>query len=129
MSDNTAIIRGIYAAFAAGDMPAVLASFDPQIRWDEAEGFPYGGLYTGPDQVLENVFMKLGTEWEGFAALPDEYVAEGGTVVALGRYQGVYKATGKKVSVPMAHVWKLRNGRVTEFRQHTDTAVVRQALE
>ncbi|MFN2372077.1 MAG: nuclear transport factor 2 family protein [Candidatus Krumholzibacteriia bacterium] len=129
MSDNTAIIRGIYAAFAAGDMPAVLASFDPQIRWDEAEGFPYGGLYTGPDQVLENVFMKLGTEWEGFAALPDEYVAEGGTVVALGRYQGVYKATGKEVAVPMAHVWKLRNGRVTEFRQHTDTAVVRRALE
>lgn len=129
MSDNTAIIRGIYAAFAAGDMPAVLASFAPQIRWHEAEGFPYGGLYTGPDQVLENVFMKLGTEWENFAALPDEYVSEGGTVVALGRYQGVYKATGKEISVPMAHVWKLRDGRVAEFFQHTDTAVVRRALE
>ena len=128
MSDNTAIIRGIYAAFAAGDMPAVLATFAPQIRWHEAEGFPYGGLYTGPDQVLEHVFMKLGTEWEGFAALPDEYVAEGGTVVVLGRYQGVYKATGKEISVPMVHVWKLRDGRVAEFFQHTDTAVVRRAL-
>jgi ketosteroid isomerase-like protein len=128
MSDNTAIIRGIYAAFAAGDMPAVLATFAPQIRWHEAEGFPYGGLYTGPDQVLEHVFMKLGTEWEGFAALPDEYVAEGETVVALGRYQGVYKATGKEISVPMVHVWKLRDGRVAEFFQHTDTAVVRRAL-
>lgn len=128
MSDNTAIIRGIYAAFAAGDMPAVLATFASQIRWHEAEGFPYGGLYTGPDQVLEHVFMKLGTEWEGFAALPDEYVAEGGTVVVLGRYQGVYKATGKEISVPMVHVWKLRDGRVAEFFQHTDTAVVRRAL-
>ena len=36
----------------------------------------------GPDAVLQNVFMRLATEWEGFAAVPSRYVCEGDTVKA-----------------------------------------------
>ena len=128
MTDNAATIRSLYAAFAKGDIPAVLGMFDAQISWTEAEGFPYGGTYVGPDAVLANVFMKLGTEWDGFAAVPQQFVAEGDTVVALGTYSGVFKATGKAVKVPMVHVWKFRDGRIVGFHQHTDTAVVQRAL-
>lgn len=129
MTDNTALIRGLYEAFAAGDIPAVLGRFDPRIRWVEAEGFPYGGVYVGPDEVLENVFMKLGTEWEGFAAVPSEYVAERDMVVAMGTYSGTYKATGKSFKTPMVHVWRVRDGSIVEFHQHTDTAVVLRAMQ
>ena len=45
----------------------------------------------GPDAVLQNVFMRLGTEWDGFAVVPREIVAEGETVVALGEYSGTYR--------------------------------------
>ncbi len=128
MSANKSTIQDLYGAFARGDIPAVLGLFDPQIRWTEAEGFPYGGTYVGPEAVLEGVFMKLGTEWDGFAAVPAQLVAEGDTVVALGTYSGTYKATGKSFSAPMVHVWKLRGGKIVEFRQHTDTAVVQRAL-
>ncbi len=128
MSSNTEIIRNLYAAFARGDVPAVLAMFDAKISWTEAEGFPYSGTYIGPDAVLENVFMKLGTEWDGFAAAPGEYVAQGDTVVVLGTYSGVYKATGKGFRAPMVHVYKLSGGRIVTFHQHTDTAVVQRAL-
>ena len=34
-------VRGLYAAFAAGDIPAVLAALDANVDWREAEGFPY----------------------------------------------------------------------------------------
>ena len=128
MADNADTIRSLYAAFARGDIPAVLSALDPNVSWTEAAGFPYGGTYAGPDAVLQNVFMKLGTEWEDFAAVPQEFIADGDTVVALGEYSGTYKATGKWFSAPFAHVWKLRNGRVATFRQHTDTAVVQKAL-
>lgn len=129
MTENTEIIRGVYAAFAVGDVPGVLSALDPEVSWTEAEGFPYGGTYVGPQAVLEGVFMRLGGEWEGFAAVPHEYVSEGETVVAMGDYSGKYNATGKSFKTPFVHVWKFQGGKVISFQQLTDTAVVNRALE
>ena len=129
MRDNLETVRGAYAAFARGDVPAVIEVLAHDIEWTEAEGFPYGGTYTGPDAVLHNVFMKLGTEWKGFTAVPHEFVTEGDTVVALGQYSGTNNGTGKSFTAPFAHVWSFRDGTIVRFRQFTDTAVVRQALE
>ena len=41
-------VREIYAAFARGDLSAVLAALAPNVSWTEAEGFPYGGTFVGP---------------------------------------------------------------------------------
>lgn len=129
MRTNAEIIQGLYACFAAGDVPGVLEAMDQQIRWTEAEGFPYGGTYVGPDAVLANVFARLGSEWDGFAAEPRQFVADGDTVVALGDYSGTYKATGKRFSAPFAHVWTLRDAKAVRFQQYTDTALVQAALQ
>ncbi len=127
---NGEIIGGVYGAFAKGDIPAVLGAMDAGIEWTEAEGFMYGGTYTGPNSILENVFMKLGTEWEGFAAVPEQIVDGGdGNVVSLGTYSGKYLKTGKSVSVPFAHAWTLRGGKAVKFRQYTDTLVIARDLE
>lgn len=123
MNDNLEIARAAYAAFAAGDIPSVLACLAPDVSWTEAEGGPYGGVYVGPGAVVENVFMKLGGEWDGFAAVPREFVSSGETVVALGEYSGMYKATGKSFRAPFAHVWKFRGGKAASFHQYTDTAL------
>ena len=128
MATSSETTRAVYAAFARGDIPAVLGALDASVKWTEAEGFPYGGTYSGPEAVLQNVFIKLGTEWEGFSAVPHEFVVDGDTVVALGTYGGKFKATGKRISVPFAHVWKIQNGKARTFWQHTDTAVVQRAL-
>jgi ketosteroid isomerase-like protein len=129
MSNNLDAVRSVYKAFAIGDIPAVLAVFSPEMHWTEAEGGPYGGVSIGPDAVLENVFMKLGGEWDGFAAIPSEFVADGSTVVALGEYSGTYKATGKSFKAPFAHVWKFKDGKAASFQQYTDTAVHQRPLQ
>jgi len=129
MTAHSVTITNLYAAFAIGDVPTVLAAFAPDIRWTEAEGFPYGGTYVGPDAILQNVFAKLGSEWNGYAAVPHELIANADTVVALGNYSGTYKATGKSFKAPFVHVWKFGEGRVVSFVQHTDTAVVQRALQ
>lgn len=123
MHRNRETVEAVYESFAKGDIPAVLAVMSPEIRWTEAEGGPYGGVSIGPGAVLENVFMKLGGEWDGFSAVAHEFVADGDTVVALGDYGGTYKATGKPFKAPFAHVWKFRDGKAVSFQQHTDTAV------
>lgn len=123
MSSNLDVVRAVYKAFAVGDITSVLAVLAPDARWTEAEGGPYGGVSIGPDAVLENVFMKIGGDWDGFAAIPSEFVAEGSTVVALGEYSGTYKLTGRSFQAPFAHVWKFEAGRAISFHQYTDTAV------
>lgn len=128
-TSNVTLLETGYAAFGRGDIPAVLELLDPDIEWIEAEGFPYGGTYRGPEQVVENVFEKLGEEWEPFEVRPERFVDGGDTVVALGEYSGTYRETGKSVRVPFAHVWTIEDGRATRFQQFTDTALVQEALD
>jgi ketosteroid isomerase-like protein len=122
-------VRGAYDAFAKGDVPGVLGFLSADIEWTEAEGSPYGGTYKGPNAVLEGVFMKLGTEWDGYAAVPDEFIDAGDIVVVLGKYSGKYKATGKSFLANFAHVWRLREGKAIKFVQYTDTLKVQEALQ
>ncbi len=122
---NVTTVQGLYEAFAKGDVPTVLGGFDPKIEWREAEGNPYsieGEPFIGGEQILEKLFMKLGTEWEGFTVHPREFHDAGDTVVVEGRYTGTFKATGKAMDAQMCHVFKLRDGKVTNFQQFVDTA-------
>lgn len=129
VTDHATTIRDLYAAFAAGDIASVLAPMAPDIAWTEAEGYPYAGTYHGPDAVLNGVFARTGAEWDGFAAVCDELVTEGDTVVALGHYSGTFKATGKSFRAPFVHVWKFAGDKVQRFIQHTDTVLVQRALQ
>jgi uncharacterized protein len=124
------VIRALYDAFARGDIAAVLGAFAPDIVWNEAEGFVYADRnpYVGPQAVLEGVFMRLGTEWDGFNAMPEEIIGSGDSVIARGRYRGTFKTTGVAVNAQFVHAWKLRDGKVAGFQQYTDTAQFRDAV-
>jgi ketosteroid isomerase-like protein len=125
---NLKAVKAVYDGFAKGDIPAVLGFLSRDIEWTEAEGFPYGGTYHGPHAVLDGVFMRLGTEWDGFAAVPDEFIDGGDTVVALGEYSGKYKKTGKSIRAKFAHVWRVQDGKAVRFTQYVDTLLVDRAL-
>lgn len=121
--ENVALVQGIYAAFKAGDVPGVVARMSPEIVWNEAENFPYADRnpYLGPEAILTGVFARYGTDWDGFAAIPDEYLDAGDTVVVLGRYHGAYKPTGRALNAQLVHVWRVEDGRAVAFQQYTDT--------
>jgi uncharacterized protein len=121
-------VNGVYKAFAVGDIPTVMEFLASDIEWIEAEGFPYGGTYNGPSAVLQGVFMRLGTEWDNYAAIPYELIDAGDIVVALGKYSGTYKATGKSFQADFAHVWRVRDGKAFKFQQYADTLKVHEAL-
>ena len=115
------VVKGVYASFAQGDMPAVLGAFADDIEWHEAEGMPYGGVYRGGDAVVQNVFAPIATDVEGFAVTAEEFVGSGDTVAAVVRYTGTGKVTVKTLDVPVVHVLDVRDGKVTRFRQFIDT--------
>ena len=124
-----AVAEQFYASIAQGDVPAVLGLLDDAITWTEAAGFPYAGVYTGPQAVLEGVFVRLNTEWDGFQAVPDQIVDDGETVVATGWYEGTYKATRKPMTARFAHVMQLRDGKIVRFEQIVDSARVTESLQ
>ena len=128
--ENLEVIRGLYDSFERGDVPAVLGQFDEAIEWREAENFIYADRnpYVGPQAVLEGVFMRLGTEWEGFVVTPEEWLDAGHHVVVLGTYTGRRKETGREVRAQFAHVWGVRGGRVVRFQQYTDTKQFAEAV-
>ena len=129
MPTNKEIVESVYANFAVGDVPAVLGAMHPEIQWNEAEGFPlYDGTFVGPKAVLEGVFMRLGEIGDNYAAVATQVIADGETVVALGTYSWDHKVSGQPAEVKMVHVWKVADGQLTEFQQHTDTARVRDLM-
>lgn len=128
MSANIDVIRGLYDAFAVGDVPTVLAGLDPGIEWIEADTFPTAGTYVGPDAIVQGVFIPLTTEWDGFRVTPREFIASGDQVVAIGRYSGAPKTTGRSMETDFVHVWTLRDGKVTRFRQYVDSGPIQDAM-
>lgn len=123
MDGTVASVRSIYDAFACGDVGAVLAGFDPAIEWWEADNFLYADRnpYVGPSAVAEGVFARCLADVEDFEVVPQRFMGAGELVVVEGRYRGTMKATRRSVDAQFAHVWELRNGKVTRFRQYTDT--------
>jgi len=125
------LLRGLYEAFGRGDIAAVLGAMDPAISWHQAEGNPYkvdGGAWIGPNAIVENLFVKLGTEWDGFTVTPARFSESGDRVIVEGRYTGTYKATGKSIDAQFCHIWNVKDGKVTAFQQYTDTAQFQGAM-
>jgi ketosteroid isomerase-like protein len=123
---NVPLVQSAYEAFASGDIASVLGVMDPDIEWSEAEGNPYqlsGEAWKGPDAILQNLFMKMGADYEGtFAIHPKIYHDAGDTVVVEGRYTGTFKPTGKELDAQYCHVFTVRDGKLINFQQFVDTA-------
>jgi uncharacterized protein len=121
---NVEFVKSLYDAFGRGDIPTVLKAMSPAIRWHQAENNPYnpsGEAWVGPEAVANNLFVRLGTEWEKFTVHPKAFHDAGDTVVVEARYTGLYKPTGKRFNSQACHVWDVQNGEITRFQQYLDT--------
>lgn len=131
-SDNIAVVDGLYQAFAKGDIPAALAPMASDIVWNEAESFPYADKnpYIGPDAVLNGVFARIGEEWE-YWNLTDIQLHDmsNNMVLATLRYKAKHKKTGKVIDSQTAHLWTLKDGKITTFQQFTDTKQAAEAVK
>lgn len=128
-AENLAIVKGIYDAFGRGDVAGVLGAMSADIVWHEAENFPYADRnpYRGPEAVAAGVFARCVGEWKGFAVAMDDLIDGGDRIVAIGRYSGSNRATGRSMNPQAVHVWTLKDGKVVAFQQYIDTLDVARA--
>jgi ketosteroid isomerase-like protein len=127
MSANLDRLKGLYDAFAKGDVATVLGTMDDRIEWREPESMPYGDQ-VGPQAVAENVFARVLQDVNEFVVAPEEFVDGGETIAVVGTYSGRGAKTGQRFSTPFVHVWRFRAGKIVYFRTYTDTKVWVDAL-
>jgi ketosteroid isomerase-like protein len=129
--ENTKIIQDAYTAFGRGDIAALLDILDDEVLWSPLLGaspkIATAGDWRGKAGVQE-FFQRLGGECSYQMFEPREFIAQGETVVALGRFEGTANATGRKFASDWAMVFSLRNGKITRFREYADSSAVNEAF-
>jgi uncharacterized protein len=117
------LVMKLYEAFKRGDMETLLGGMADNIEWvtPGPPEIPVAGKRSGREGVAQ--FFKLLNDHEEMQEFEvQEFIAENGFVVVLGRYQSRIKSTGKTARSPFVHVYTVNNGKVTRFREFFDTA-------
>ena len=122
-ADNANLVKKGYDDFRNGDLESLLSLYSEDIEWilPEMEKVPVSGKRKGLDQVRQ-FFKDLDENQEALSFEPREFIAQGDRVVVLGRYEWRIKATGRNFSSDFAHVYRVKNGKITSMQEYTDTA-------
>jgi len=115
-SQNIAVIRRGFEAFAKGDIATLKTLFSPDANWHLPETGVLRGNYRGTQAILE-YFGQLAHETEGSVrAEPLTIAASGDHVFVLERATGRRK--GKRLDTRDVLVFKLDRGVVTEVTEY-----------
>lgn len=127
--ENTGLVQQAYGYFQRGDIPSVLDSLSEDVEWSSPplEGVLVSGTWHGREQVGQ-FFQALGDTQEVRQFEPREFVAQGDRVVALGHYAWHVKSTGREWEGDFAHVFTVRDGKVTRFQEYSNTAAIADAF-
>lgn len=58
----------------------------------------------------------------------EDFVVEGGSVVAIGETSWTVKATGKRIDSPMVMIWRFKDGKAVAYSEFYDTAKAAAAM-
>lgn len=132
MSNNNIefVQNNIYANFETGNIPAILALFDPEIKFTHhgpREQIPFAGQWHGVEgagqmfqtfaETVEPVFVNV----QGIVASDDK------VVVQINESYRV-KATGKEYVTEVVHIWTIRDDKVVQFDELYDSAAIAAAF-
>jgi ketosteroid isomerase-like protein len=126
-----AIAREMYATLTAGDMDGALALMANDVRWVYYGGkgkIPFTGVYSGHEGVMQ-FFADYDAVAEPLGMELDRFYASGDTVFVIGVENSKVKATGETYAAPWVHVIKIVEGKIVNYEEYIDSAVVAAAFE
>ena len=118
-AENVATVRRGYEAFNTGDMKTLKELFDERASWHT----PGRGSLAGDHKGREATFAYFGQLGQGTAGtfqakLDHLYSDESGRVVGV--HHTIADREGKHLDVECCLVFELKNGRITNGREHFD---------
>ena len=127
---NVTFVQSMYAAFGRGDIATIIGGLASGVHWQvngRSSDFPAIGTWNGPGEVQK--FFQTVAEHEEFSEFtPREFYSDGNKVFVLGRYAQTIRKTGRKIACDWFHVFTIEGGKVTGFKEFTDTAQFAEAF-
>lgn len=124
---NEDVMRRLFVAVAARDASA-LEFYAPSVRIHEAASLPYGGDYAGTDGVVQHA-TNYRRHWDGLQGPAErdfdpQFFARGDEVAVFWR-QRARHADGRAIDMPVASLYTLADGKITDSRMfHFDAAAI-----
>jgi ketosteroid isomerase-like protein len=112
---NADLIRPIYDEWGRGNWTPRFDVYHPEMEWGWSEEFPgLAGVYQ--DNAHPNPRLRAWlSEWDGWHAVPEDFLEIGDHVVVLTSHRGRGKGSGIEIRQEGAHVFELRDGKVVRL--------------
>ncbi len=122
--ENVRIVKEAYDAFQRGDIQNLLDGLTDDVAWvtpGPPDIMPAAGNRRGRNEVAQ-FFSDLSGSEDVELFEPQEYIAQGDKVVALIKYRGRVKATGRASEADLVHIFTINEGKIAQFQEYFDTA-------
>ncbi|MDX6616126.1 MAG: uncharacterized protein QOD60_1217 [Solirubrobacterales bacterium] len=117
--ESAELIRGVFAAIAAGDLDQLLTLTDPEVEWHSFFSVGESGEYRG-HQELGDYLGDLSEAWEELRPVLDDHLRAGDIVIAVGRIEYRGRESGVETTAPAGWMFELKDGKVLRFRAFRD---------
>jgi ketosteroid isomerase-like protein len=114
---NAAIMRRAYAAFNSGDIDTLIALFDEGAVWHLPGRSRFADDYQGRDATLA-YFGQLGQETGGTFQAELKHLLADDEDCVIGIQRSTAERDGKRLDVGNCIVFQLKDGRITDGREH-----------
>jgi ketosteroid isomerase-like protein len=120
MSREIEALRRVYDAFNRRDLEEFLAGFDPDAEVRPLIGSIEGRVYRGHAGLRRWWTDALPETWAEIEAHPEEFIDSGDVMLVLVRNVGRGASSGARVEQHVAHVVRMREGKVAELTSYAD---------
>ena len=121
------VLEAGYAAWAARDLAATLATFAPDVVFAihlPPDVAPYVGEVQGRDQLAPRL-QAIIDDFDFIEYVPLQITAEGGSFHSRVRFHYRHKETGLAYEGRMRHVWRVEGDKIVHFEEYHDAERVR----
>jgi ketosteroid isomerase-like protein len=129
-TSKPALIQSVYASFGRGDIQYILDRLTSGVEWtlEGPEIIPFAGHRHGVSQVV-GFFEALATTQTSQKLSIADILAQGDLVATFGRYAATVTATGKSFDSPVAHLFRIHDGKISSFLDVGETASMAGAYQ
>jgi uncharacterized protein len=128
VQENIQAVKDGYQAFSRRDIPGLLELLTEDVEWYHPGAYSLSGTYHGRTGVA-HFLQKIAQDFEILDLQTREFLADGDRVLVVGWERAKIKATNRTYEADWIHAFTLRNGKLTKFREYTDTQAIALAYE
>ena len=122
---NVELVRGMWDAFLAGDLPTARSFIHPDVVWD-GTNLPDGSVGRGHDAVLEHI-ERWAEQWQDWTVEIEQIVGSGDENVVLVMRESGRSKIGLEMDERHAELYVVRDGLVVSRQGFSDPRLAFEA--